>query len=315
MSSSSDNDNDWKGYAIIFVAVIMWSFSEILQKLLQDTVPPMQKSFFRFLIGTLTLLVVVIVKKDWEFKEIFKQNKFAFLFGGFITYGLGNYVYFVGIINTNANIGSAIYGSYPIFISIYSFFILGEKENIKRRLIGYILGLGAIFVLVTEFNFENLLASENLFGNIMVLLGSLIWSSYSVLGKQIKNKYKKIEEEGGIPIQNIDLKWNILTMVFAGIFNLVFVFIIPEERATFFNYPPSSWLYLILLGVFCTGIGTCLFFVGVSKIELSKGISLAMLKAIFVIILAYFILGETPSILLLVCVPCIIFAVYLITKK
>jgi drug/metabolite transporter (DMT)-like permease len=311
----SRKNNTLNSYLIVMVAVIMWSFSEILQKLLQDTVPPMQKSFFRFFIGSITLLIIAIAQKDLKFKDIFMQNKFEFLFGGFFAYGLGNYIYFLGIENTKANIGSAIYGSYPIFISIYSIFILNERDNLKRRFIGYIIGLISIFILVTNLQFNNLFASQFIFGNILVLIGSLIWSFYSVLGKRVKNKQKALELDGKGKITNIDLKWNLITMLFACFFNLFFVFLMPEERITFFQYPAISWIYLLLLGIFCTGIGTWLFFVGITKIELSKGISLAMLKPIWVIIFAFIILGESPSILLAICLPLILFAVYIITKK
>ncbi len=302
-------------YLIVLVAVIMWSFSEILQKLLQDTVPPMQKSFFRFFIGSITLLIIALTQKDLKFKDIFIQNKFEFLFGGFFAYGLGNYIYFVGIENTKANIGSAIYGSYPIFISIYSIFILNERDNLKRRFLGYVIGLTAIFILVTNLQFQNLIASQFIFGNILVLIGSLIWSFFSVLGKRVKNKQYALELQGKEKVTNIDLKWNLITMMFACSFNLLFVFFMPEERITFFQYPVISWIYLILLGVFCTGIGTWLFFVGITKIELSKGISLAMLKPIWVMMFAFIILGELPSIFLAICLPLILFAVYIITKK
>ena len=303
-----EGKNIRKGYLLVSIAVITWSFSEIFQKLLQDTVPPMSKSFMRFFIGAIPLLIIGALQKDLKMKGYFKRNWKLLLISGIFAYGIGNFVYFLGITKTQANLGSAIYGAYPIIISVYSIFLVNERQNLKRRTLGYVIGLFGIFMLVTELDFSALGTSENITGNLLVLLGALIWSLFSVLGKKIA-----LKEDGAV--SNIDLKYNIITMLLACSTNLVFILFMPEEMETFFQYPARSWLFLILLGVFSTGIGTWLFFVGIKHIEVSKGISLAMFKPIFVAFLAYIILGELPSLILIASLPLVLLAVWLVTKK
>ena len=63
-----------RGYAFISFAVFAWSFSEIFQKLLQETVPPMSKSFFRFFLGILPLGLILLIKKDFKMKDFVKRN-------------------------------------------------------------------------------------------------------------------------------------------------------------------------------------------------------------------------------------------------
>ncbi|MHA1250965.1 MAG: hypothetical protein ACTSRP_13310 [Candidatus Helarchaeota archaeon] len=57
-----------------------------------------------------------------------------------------------------------------------------------------------------------------------------------------------------------------------------------------------------------------MFYRGIKKIELSKGISLALLKPIISTIFCYIILLELPTIALLISIPMIMFAVFLINR-
>lgn len=306
-ASPGEPRSSWVGYLLVFLAVTTWSFSEILQKLLQDAVPPMSKSFFRFFIGIIPLFAILVGYRDLEVRGLFRRNWKEFLIAGVVGFGIGNFVYFLGIERTQANLGSAIYGSYPIFISIYSIFVLNERDNLKTRFLGYVVGFVGIIILVTNLDFSGFLAAENFVGNLLVLLGAVIWSWFSVLGKKITRAERD-------RVRNVDLKMNLITMALAALTNLAFLAFMPDERATFFQYPGDAWGYLIILGVVTTGLGTWLFFVGIQQIEVSKGISLALFKPILVTVFAFFILQEYPPLVLFVSLPIVSAAVYLVTK-
>lgn len=297
-----------RGYTFISIAVISWSFSEILQKLLQETVPPMSKSFFRFFLGILPLGLILLIKKDFKLKGFIKRNLKGLLISSILGLSIGNFVYFLGIERTKANLGSAIYGTYPLFISIYSYFLLKEHTNLKHKILGYFIGFLATFVILTNLNFTNLINSEYMTGNLLVLAAAAIWSIFSVIGKKITKNERDLTS-------NIDLKYNFITMVLAGLTNLLFIGFMPAEQQSFFIYPLESWIYLFLLGVFVTGLGTWFFFLGIQDIEISKGISFAMLKPLFILVLAYYILGETPSVILLIALPFVLLSIYLINKN
>jgi len=271
-------------------------------------VPPMSKSFFRFFIGILPLGLILLKKKDFKLKGFISRNWKHLLLSSILGMGLGNFVYFLGVERTKANLGSVIYGTYPLFISIYSYFLLKERSNLKLKIMGYFIGFLATLIILTDFNFTNLLNSEYITGNLLVLLAAAIWSIFSVFGKKITKNERNLTA-------NVDLKFNFVAMALAGLTNLIFILFMPAEQQDFFNYPLESWLYLFLLGIFVTGLGTWFFFLGIQDLEISKGISLAMFKPIFSLILAFFILGETPSLILLICLPFVISAVYLINKK
>jgi drug/metabolite transporter (DMT)-like permease len=59
-----NNDESLKGYLIIIIGVFTWSFSEIIVKLLQGSVGAISLSFFRYFIGGLFLLFILVIKRD-----------------------------------------------------------------------------------------------------------------------------------------------------------------------------------------------------------------------------------------------------------
>jgi drug/metabolite transporter (DMT)-like permease len=188
-----NNDECLKGYLIIIIGVFTWSFSEIIVKLLQGSVGAISLSFFRYFIGGLFLLFILVIKRDLSgIIKMVKENWHLLLISSCFALGIGNAIYFVGVTNTKANIAATIYTTYPMWITFYSIFILNEKSNLKLKFIGIGIGLIGIAILMTNFNITEIFSPQNLFGNFLVLLGSIIWSFYSVLGKKIQINKKKL---------------------------------------------------------------------------------------------------------------------------
>lgn len=295
------------GYFIIIIAVFTWSMVEISVKILQGSVGPITLSFFRYLIGGSFLFTILLMKGDLSgILKMIRNNWKLFILISLFTTSFSNVLYFTGVTFTQANIASAILTTYPIWITIFSFFILNEKSNLKLKFIGIILGFSGVAILITNFNFTGFFKQENLLGNILVLCGSIIWGFYTPLGKKIQNNEENTS--------NCALKFTSLSFLFSAIILFVILPFTPEF-STFMSYSLDSWLWILFLGVISTGFGQFIFFLGVKHIEVSKGISLAFLKPIFATILAFFILQEEPTLALLVSIGLISISVILINRK
>ncbi len=295
-----------QGYIIAIIAIGMWSISEILQKLWQRAgLPALSLSFLRFFIGALSLLIVMCAQRDFKgVWQIFKRNWGLFLISSAFALGISNYIYFIGMRLTLANIGSAIYTTYPIYITIYCIFILGERQNLRRKAVGLGVGFLGVAILITNFNLAGFWGAENFIGNMLVLIGAITWSLYSVLGK-------KIQRREAVNVTNIDVKFSFESMTLASITNLIPLLFLPEG-GTLFQYDMFGWFLLIMMGVIATGLGLYVFFIATKKIEVSQAISFAYFKPVITIILAFPILGEIPSPALLVSIPIIFSAILLI---
>jgi drug/metabolite transporter (DMT)-like permease len=294
-------------YSIITLAIFIWSFSEIIVKLLQGSVGPITLSFFRFFFGGTFLLIILIIKNDLtDIYKMFKDNIDLFIISSCFAFGISNILYFIGITYTQVNIAATIYSTYTIWITIYSIYILNERTNLKLKFLGLIIGLIGVSILMINFNFLGLISFNYLLGNLLVLFGSLLWGLYSVLGKKIQ-----LKEKG---ITNLSLKFSMLSSILASIPNFIILIFTPEYR-NFLKYDFSSWILILFLGIMCTGLGIYLLFIGLKQIELSKGMSLALLKPIFVTILAFIIINESPTISLYISIILIILSILIINRK
>lgn len=291
----------------MILAVFTWSFSEIIVKLLGDAVGPLSLSFFRFSIGALSLFVVLLAKRDFSgLLAIIKNNLVIFLISSCFAFGLSNVIYFIGVTLTQANIAATIYTTYPIWITIYSIFLLNEKDNLKYKFLGIAIGIVGVAILMTHFNFTGFFSLEYFFGNLLVLIGSIMWSLYSVLGKKIQQSEKEIS--------NCALKYSALSSVFACI-PILLILPFSPEMGNFLNYTGYEWFWILFLGIISTGIGIWLLFEGINRMEVSKAMSLAFFKPIFATILSFFILFETPSIILLISILLVIISIILINRS
>jgi len=304
------NDRKFQGYFIIIIAVLTFSFSEVIVKFLHGSVGPIALSFFRFFIAGIFLLIILIIKKDLTgISAMLKNNWLLFFISSFFAWGISNIVYFIGVGFTQANTASTIYTTYPIWITIYSMLLLHERSNLKLKFIGIIIGLIGVILLMSDIT--TLYSPEFLLGNVLVLSSSIIWGLYSVLGKKIQNNEK--DERA---TTDVELKFTMVSSFIAA--SPVFIVLVfsPEFPTFITGYPLESWVWILFMGAISTGLGLFLFFYGLKHVvEVSKGISLAFLKPIFATILAFIILSEIPSITLIISICLVIVSIVLINRN
>jgi drug/metabolite transporter (DMT)-like permease len=295
-----------KGYLMCFFGVFTWSFSEIIVKKLQGAVGPVSLSFLRFFLGGLFLLLLILLRKDT--KDLFsflRKPKWLMLFSGMVALGISNIIYFIGLQSTQANIGSAMYTTYTIFISIYSIFLLNEKTNISLKLIGYTIGFIGAALLITNFQFNLFIEPAYLLGNLLLLLAAAIWAFHSVTGKML---FLRLPE-----VKSVEIKFTMLAFFLACI-PILIVLPFTSEINTFFLYDLNAWFFILLMAIITTGFGLFIFFVGIKKVEVSRGISMALLKPIITAVFAFPILGELPTPALYIAMPLISIAILLINR-
>lgn len=295
-----------KGYLTCFFGVFTWSFSEVFVKLLQGGVGPISLSFLRFFIGGLFLIPLMMLQKDFKgIGGMIKRNFKILLIASMIGLGISNIIYFLGVQMTHANTGAALYSTYPLFINIYSIFILKERSNLKMRSIGYLVGFLGMAILITNFQLELLFQSEDLIGNVLIVSGGAIWAIYSVLGKKIFRAEKNIT--------NVEIKFTMISFLLASL-PVIIILLFTNELQGFLQYSPFEWVIVLILACFSTGFGLFIFFLGVRKLDISQGMSMALLKPIMAAIIAFFILDEMPTLALVISIVLVSIAVILINR-
>ncbi|NLT94439.1 MAG: DMT family transporter [Clostridia bacterium] len=278
------------------ITAFFWSGAFIAGKYGIQEFSPVALTFFRFLIASLIIFIIMVryEKKNWHLR---KEDLKVILFLGAVGM-IGYHVLFFGALkyttSTNASIIAALN---PIITSVLAALFAGEGLSAKR--IGAIL-LALMGVILTITNWELRVLTELAFnkGDLLMLCAVLCWASYSVVSKIVMPKYSPLI---------------ISTYSFVVCTLLLIPFVIWEEITTgFLRFTTwTGWSSILYMAVFPTVIGYLIQQIAFKHIGASRTNIFINLVPVFSIFLATLILHEEFSVLKLISAGIIISGVYL----
>ncbi len=297
-------------YLYLIIAIFLWATIEIAIKSIQDNTSPILINFLRFFVGGLSLLFYnILTKKTQTLKYLIRTFPKSYLIASFFGLTIGMTLFAYGTSRTESFLAAAIISSNPLLISTYMILFKGEKRSLNK-IFGIILGFLGMIMIITEFKFKDFMQTENIVGNILVLVGTALWCIDLIIGKTLLEKTKENEENGKVT----SLDFNIVTFLASSILMTPFLFL-PGEFNTFINQTWNTWLILLYLGILATGVSYFLFFKGISQMEASKGINIVYLKPIFATALSFIIFNTSPSLFFYIGCGIEIFALIIISYE
>jgi drug/metabolite transporter (DMT)-like permease len=156
---------------------------------------------------------------------------------------LGAYLYYIllygALALTTASEGFILAYTWPILVLILAFIILKEKVTFKK-IISILIGFLGIVVIVTHGQLTAV-SFTNQKGDILALIGALVFALCSVLGK--KGRYDQV----------VSVFVYFLTSL---------VFIVPTFflTSTLKNPTPAVWIWLLINGLLVNGISYVFWF-------------------------------------------------------
>ncbi len=254
------------GYIQIIIASILFAFIPILVRL-DKSFGVYFLTFLRTLFAAILLGVYFFIFRKKLVPLKYEKGKLVF-FGaihGFIILG-----YFIAIQYLSISSAVLLLYSAPIWMIIFSHFILKEKIR-DRTIFALIISIiGVIFVL----NPQNIFVSGNLIGSLAALISGVGFGLVYVLSKTFK-KYDKV---------SLTFWQNLIAIPFLI---PVLFFKIPQ-------YNLNSLIISISLGLL-TVFAFILVFKGLSKVSAQSAGVVVLLEIIFPIILAFIFFKEIPS--------------------
>ena len=230
-------------WILLIILSAIWGGAFTLNKEALNNFTPELIVTGRLLIGSFILvLLVYLIQKRIKFE--FKQLKY-FLVMSII----GIVVPFLFIAHGQKNIDSALAGilmaTMPISTLILAHFYLSDESMTRKKLIGFILAFLGIVILILpdKIDFQTKYL-DNLYSQLMVIFGAILYSAAAVYGKLYKNTDALNASTG--------------TIFFSAIIMFIYLYFfitIDEKFVMAFSSIP-----IILLGVFCTAIATILYF-------------------------------------------------------
>ncbi len=249
--------------------MLMWSSSFIATKLTYQSISPILLCCIRFAISYLLLFLYRFFtkQKNKVEKKDLKIIIFSAIGGISIYYTLEN----IALSLTSASITSLIEAAYPVLTILVGIFIYHERTN-KRTLFGIGISILGVILLTDLTN-----ASSDLLGNVLLIIGGILWGFYNYLVQKIPTKYDSITI-------------TYYQMLFGTIGFLPLLLL---EKPMFCNIDIHIILSLLYLSAGCSVLALLLYNYGLKKIPASHASTLMNIMPIFGIMLSALILHET----------------------
>jgi drug/metabolite transporter (DMT)-like permease len=259
-------------YALI--SITFWGVSFVSAKAVLGKLDPYSLLVFRFGIGVLFLLLLILMQRHRLFIS------FRFFPHLLILGTLGVFVHQVlqatALLTINASSAGWLISLSPVFTVILSILFLHEKMSLTRA-IGMSLAIVGVLLVTSTRSGQSLHFALNL-GFLLMLLSTLNWAVYSVLLKSLKIPYSPI-----VVTFYLSLIGLILTIPFI-IRNRGW------ERLSLLN--ETEWAHLIFLGVFVSGIAYWYWGKALEVLEASKVSMFLYLEPIATLVAAVLLLHE-----------------------
>lgn len=262
-------------FAATTTAVIFWSASFIATKTAYSVFSPMMVGFIRFLIASVILGLVRLIRHDIvkPTKKDIKSIAVSGLLGITLYFAAEN----IGVQYTSASNASLIVASYPAITALFEFIIYHIKPSIKK-IIGITLAFGGVGILTVVP--DNAVNHKALLGNIILVFAGIVWAFYNFTTRSVTKKYSP-------------LTLSFYQTVFGTIFFIPFVL---AEHGDIGAITISGVLAMIYLSCGCSVAAFLLYNFGLRKLSAATSISLMNLVPVFGLIFSALFLKETITV-------------------
>jgi len=251
----------------IHFGALMFGLSGVFGKLAESA--PLTITFGRALFAVLALLLAARFLRSSGARPNWRQRG-GLLFGGLL---LGGHwlTFFIAVKIAGVGIATLGFTSFPAFTLLLEGVLFRERTRpVEFALVGLVC---AGLVLVTP-AFD--LASENTVGLLYGILSGLLFALLSLLNRAVTRGIDPVQaalwQNGIILLCLLPLSWNSL----------------PEV-------PPLDWLWLVLLGVFCTGLAHSLFVASLKVLKARTTSVIFALEPVYGIAFAWWLFNERPT--------------------
>lgn len=285
------------GIIYLIVTIFLWSTIEVASKPLNDEIGPEWIAFFRFFLGGLSLVPFMVFswrKVEWNKVKVIDWALLVML--SFVGITATFLLFHIALVEIGASPAATLISTVPLFVAPLSMFVLKERVS-WIGIIGIVLGsLGIVVIVVSEGVHFKELSSP-----ILILVSVICFSVYTVAMKPLN---RKMNPRISTPIS--------LTL---GAVMMVPFLIMDRVSLDVSGVSARSIVIMLYLSIVAVGIAYLLFFIGLERLAVSKGVSLFYLKPLIATSLAFVFLGESPSLTSIVAIVLISISIYLVVAE
>lgn len=279
------------------IATLFWALTPIFGRMLAGYSAPYALAFGRFLVATFVLWLLLV--KRGEGVTLPRRD-----FGGFALLGLTgvclhNVLVFMGVEHTEANRANVIFSTITIMIAIID--VVWYRQRLGGgMLIGMLIGIAGTAIVVSDGAPWTLLQGALGLGDALVLGSAASWAMYSVLGRPLLTRYSP-------------LALTFYASLAGTVMLAPFVWLDRAIAPQLFS-DPRALLMLGFMGVLNSAIGFLWYYQAVARLGAVVPSAYINLVPIFGLLLSALLLGEHPSLPLLIGGGLVLAALYLVNR-
>jgi len=279
-------------YFPLLIAVIAVSFSSIFIRLCKA--PPLVIAAYRLGIASIILLPFMIyygsnISEKYSRKDLLK----IFFISFFLSIHFASWI--TSLNYTSIANSVIIVNTSPIFVAIFSYYILKERID-YNTIIGIIIAfIGTIIIAIGDYGINE----NNLLGDMYALIGAIALSIYIIGGREIRkrmNLYLYVT-----PVYAISAIFLIIACIFLKI--------------QLYPYSLREYLIFLLLAIIPTIFGHTIYNWILKNVEATK-VAISLLgEPIGSTFLAIIIFNEIPNFLTFIGGPIALIGIYIAIRK
>jgi len=290
---------------LMLFLITFWGSSFVVVKaIIGEDLTPIAIATFRFLLAGGLFLIVLFLNKirNHNYRILVERKHVPTLvvlaFSGVTVFFVTQYT---GIQMANASVASILVCLLsPVLISLFSIYIFKESLS-KAQFLGIgTASLGTLTVILGGApNLEGNLTF--LFGSLILLATPLLWTAYTLLGKNIMQKYDPF-----LIVAYVNILGGILLIpfsLFEGSFNYIFAL------------SSQEWLAILYLASTCSLLGYFIWFYVMKRVTAAVTSSFLFAEPIITVLFAALLIEEEVTLLAALGGILIFIGVSLITIK
>jgi drug/metabolite transporter (DMT)-like permease len=282
-------------YLLILLAIIFWGTSFVATKTVLQEIKPVPIIILRLVFASVLLTIIALSTKR-KFSINPKSHGWIFILALVAVFHL--WIQVTGLQYTTASNTGWIIGTAPVFMAILGFTLYKEKITLLQ-FAGILVAIAGLLLLIGKGDITNIGLIENR-GDLLVLGSAFTWGVYSMVNKKISLSYSPL-------------------MTILYLFLMMAVIIIPfnlnsETIDSVINLSTISWMWILFLGIFCSGIAYVIWAQALRDMESAKVGAFLYFEPLVTVVAAWFFLNEEITLLMIFSGLLITAGVFIVNK-
>lgn len=257
-------------YLALLAVTVIWGYTWVAQKLGLNYMGPFSFSLFRFGLGSLILIGLILLKRN---KPVTVKDLPALLLLGLLMTTATFSFWMVGMRNVSAGTAALIAYTMPMWTMLLAHRFLGEPLTLQKGA-GLAAGLGGLALIAGP----SAASGQDLLSAFLVLLGSLSWAVSNVLTKA------RFSNRDMLAVTGIQMFFGAV-----GLFLLTLLF---EPSPLPERWAPELIALILFTGILASAFSFFAWFYALSRLPAGKTAVSVLLVPVFALLFDWLQLDE-----------------------